>query len=102
MSAPFESLGGGRYRVTGELGFATVPGIWEQSRAALDSGTELVIDLGGVTQVDSAGLALVVEWLRWARGHGRRVSFVAVPKDLHALARISEVEGFLDGATRSG
>jgi phospholipid transport system transporter-binding protein len=102
VSAPFESLGGGRYRVAGDLDFATVPDVWQQSRAALDDSAEPVIDLGGVRHVDSAGLALVIEWLRWARRNGRRLSFVAVPKDLHALARISEVEEFLDGATRKG
>ena len=53
----FEALGAGRYRVSGELGFATVPAVWEQSRAGLNDTDRLEIDLGAVTNVDSAGLA---------------------------------------------
>lgn len=95
MSAPFEALGGGRYRVSGELGFETVPAIWEQSSGLLDADGDPVIDLGAVTQVDSAGLALVIEWLRLARSRGKSIRLVAVPEGLKSLAKISEVEGFL-------
>ncbi len=98
MTASFESVGEGRYRVTGDLGFETVPAIWRQSQMALAEGTQAVIDLGGVAQVDSAGLALVIEWLRWARSNGKGLSFTTVPTNLMALARISEVDGFLDAA----
>jgi phospholipid transport system transporter-binding protein len=74
--------------------------LWEQSIAGLNDSTEPVIDLSQVLHVDGAGLALVIEWIRWARGHGRRLSFIEVPEKLMALARISEVDGFLDGASR--
>jgi phospholipid transport system transporter-binding protein len=62
----FAAVGGGRYRVSGDLGFETVPGLWKQSLSRLDDSVAPVIDLGQVTQVDSAGLALMIEWLRWA------------------------------------
>ena len=97
--AGFESLGEGRYRVTGNLGFDTVPGLWAQSIAELNDSAEPVIELGHVAHVDSAGLALVIEWIRWARSHGRHLSFVDVPEKLLALARISEIDGFLGGAS---
>jgi phospholipid transport system transporter-binding protein len=92
----FESLGGGRFRVAGTLDFDTVPGVWEQSRAALDDAAHISIDLGGVTEVDSAGLALVIEWLRTVRGRGAQLTFAGVPDKLRALARISEVEDLMD------
>jgi phospholipid transport system transporter-binding protein len=95
VTEPFESLGGGRYRVSGELGFETVPAIWEQSNGLLDGDGDPLVDLGAVTQVDSAGLALIIEWLRLARSRGKSIRFVAVPEGLKSLARISEVEGFL-------
>ncbi len=98
MTASFESVGEGRYRVSGDLGFETVPAVWRQSQVALADSSQAVIDLGGVAQVDSAGLALVVEWLRWARSKGKSLSFTTVPTSLMALARISEVDGFLDAA----
>lgn len=94
--AGFESLGGGRYRVTGNLGFDTIPALWKQSLDGLKDAAEPVIDLGSVTQVDSAGLALVIEWIRWAHRDGRRLRLVQVPEKLVALARISETDHFLE------
>jgi len=95
----FESQGGGRYRVTGDLGFETVPDLWAQSVDGPNDSADKVIDLGQVTHVDSAGLALVIEWIRHARSQGGRLTFVHVPDKLLALARISEIDGFLGGAS---
>jgi phospholipid transport system transporter-binding protein len=92
----FEAVGGGRYRVTGNLGFDTVPALWTQSLSELNDSAETVIDLGQVTHVDSAGLALVIEWVHWAHSHGRRLRLVEIPEKLVALARISETDSFLD------
>lgn len=100
MSGPSESVGNNYYRVTGNLGFETVPELWQQSRMVLDSFADPIIDLGQVTGVDSAGLALVIEWLRWARSAGKSLTYINVPPDLLALARISEVEGMIRKATR--
>ncbi len=92
----FESTGAGRYRVTGSLGFDTVPDLWTQSLSELNGTTDPVINLGQVTHVDSAGLALVIEWVHWARHRGRPLTLVDLPEKLIALARISETDDFLD------
>jgi phospholipid transport system transporter-binding protein len=99
--AQFRALGNGRFAVIGALSFDTVPEVWRQSRVALDEAADAGIDLSGVTEADSAGLALVIEWLRAARANGRRLSFSGVPDKLHALAKISEVEGFLYSSSAS-
>lgn len=95
MTADFTALGAGRYQVSGRLGFETVPEVWRKSRAVLADGAAAVIDLGAVTQVDSAALALVIEWLRWARTDRKQLGLVNMPEALRALARISEVEHLL-------
>lgn len=100
MSRSKEPIGSNGYQVTGNLGFATVPEVWRQSRVVLESLADPIIDLGKVTAVDSAGLALVIEWLRWARSRGKSLTYINVPPDLLALARISEVEGLIRKATR--
>lgn len=99
MTAGFTALGNGRYAVSGRLGFETVPEVWRKSRALLDDGAAAIIDLGTVTQVDSAALALVIEWLRWGRERGKQLQLVNLPEPLRALARISEVENLLGPAT---
>jgi phospholipid transport system transporter-binding protein len=93
----FEATAPGRYRVAGELSFETVPLIWAESKAELDDAGDPQIDLAEVTNVDSAGLALVIEWIRLAREHGRHLRLENLPDTLLALARISELDGLLEG-----
>jgi len=63
--------------------------------AAIDSGRAAVIDLAGVTASDSAGLALLIDWLSVAKNAGRTLRFENVPSQLQQLARLSEVEELL-------
>jgi phospholipid transport system transporter-binding protein len=92
--AKLEALGNERYRVTGVLDAATAPSLLEQSAERFSSGDGAVIniDLGGVSESDSAGLALLIEWLRLARHRKQTISFTNLPAQIAALARISEVE----------
>lgn len=55
----------------------------------------LVIDLAGVTRSNSAGLALMIEWLALARKQGHEVTFRAVPDGLRQLAGVCQVDSLL-------
>ena len=98
--AKLESLGGGRYRVSGVLDASTARDVLEQSEARFAQSQEIDVDLGGVGESDSAGLAVLIEWLRAARQGGRVVRFANVPAQIDALARISEVEDLLGGGEK--
>ncbi len=93
--ATFETLDGQRSRVVGLLEFATVTRLLPLGAAAIGEGHASVIDLGSVTDSDSAGLALLIEWLSVARGIGRPLRYENVPSQLQQLARLSEVEDLL-------
>lgn len=101
----FEPVQDGGFRVAGRLGFDTVHEVWETSRAALGGASQPRLDLGDVSYVDSAGLALVLEWAAWARAAGGQVLLQRVPDKLRDLARISEVDallGLAGGQTAAG
>ena len=90
----------GRIVVTGELTFASARDarqlgvlVLESSRAA-----RLVIDCSGVTRADSAGLAVLLDWLAWGRRKSRAVTLENLPASLVAIARISEIDGLLTAA----
>ena len=84
MTLPvLRSEGPGQLALSGPLVFSTA------------GGSAISIDLGGVTRVDSAGLALLLEWLRWGWAEGRAVRFTALPEKLLAIARLSGVEDML-------
>ncbi len=54
-----------------------------------------MIDCGGVKRADSAGLAVLLDWLAWGRRRSRPVSLQNLPASLLAIARISEVDELL-------
>ena len=95
--AKLEAFGGERYRVSGVLDAITAPQLLQQSseRFATAEGADIQIDLGGVSESDSSGLALLLEWLRLARQRRQTVHFENLPAQIAALARISEVEELL-------
>ena len=49
----------------------------------------------GIGVTDSAGLAVLLDWLAAAKRAGRSLHFLGLPQDLAALARISDVEQLL-------
>jgi phospholipid transport system transporter-binding protein len=99
-SVAVSEQGAGRIVVTGELTFATARDARQLGLAVLDgSGAQsFVIDCAGVTRADSAGLAVLLDWLAWGRRKSRAVNLENLPDSLIAIARISEVDGLLKAA----
>lgn len=95
-----ENAGPARLRAIGELGFATAARALEDGLALMDSGQAWTVDLAGVTAGDSAGLAVLVEWLSVARARGATLDFAAVPSQILAVARISDLEDLLVAQSR--
>lgn len=95
QNASFELGEDGRARVIGSLHFTTVRDLLAAGAAGINGGQVSVIDLAGVTMSDSAGLALLIEWLSVAKAAGRTLSFENIPTQLQQLARLSEVEELL-------
>lgn len=93
--AELNTLGSGRFSVTGELGFDTVRGLLSASEQPFTAAERIEIDLAGITQGDSAGLALLIEWLRRTTLAGKELHYTGVPAQMRALARLSDVEEIL-------
>lgn len=91
-TAALEVTEDGRARAVGSLDFSTVNALLPVGSDLIRRGQAAVIDLAGVTHSDSAGLALLIEWLSVAHEAGRGLRYDNVPSQLHQLARLSEVE----------
>jgi phospholipid transport system transporter-binding protein len=76
------------------LTFQNAPAAMEQGCAAL-AGGETVFDLGGVQSADSSALALMLAWQRRAQAQGRKLTFINVPANVDALARLYGVDGLI-------
>ena len=86
---------GERSRINGVLHFTTVTPLLFVGTEAIENGRAAVIDLAGVKDSDSSGLALLIEWLSIASVASRTLRYENIPTQLHQLARLSDVEELL-------
>jgi len=99
MTAPFgiAAAAPDRLMARGELSFATAERALRDGLALLPPAGRCTIDLAGITSADSAGLAVLIEWLSVAGERGSTLAFEAVPAQLRAIARISDLEELIAG-----
>jgi len=90
-----EELGDGRFAVSGEMTFDTADKILKASEAPFEEHTQIEVDLSDITMSDSAGLALLLEWVTWANHSVREIRFIGMPEKILAIARTTEVEPLL-------
>ena len=96
--AAFAPVSADAYRLEAPLTFATVAALRNPGLALIASAkAELTIDLEAVPQVDSAGLALLIDWLAMARARSCHLRYAKPAETLLSLARLSEVEQLLTG-----
>ena len=67
----------------------------EEVRRRFGAEADVQIDLGGVTALDSAGLAVLITWLGEARARGLGLAYSGLPSALVATARVAGVESLV-------
>ncbi|MDJ0795170.1 MAG: STAS domain-containing protein [Woeseiaceae bacterium] len=95
-----KDLGDGKFAVTGVMTFSTAEKILRASEEPFEEHSQLEIDLSGITASDSAGLALLLEWVTWANHSVREIRFKDMPEKILAIARTTEVEALLTRGER--
>jgi len=94
-AAELHDRGNGLFRVTGPVVFTTAGELLETSRRLFTGSTSVRVDLDGVTDVDSAALALLIEWLKQARQQQCMIHIEHIPEKLMAIARLTGVEDII-------
>ena len=85
---------GARMIVSGPVTLGNVAALLEEGRRHLADGVQTV-DLGEVSEMDSALLALLLAWLRDARVADRSLAFTHLPASLLTIARLYGVDRLL-------
>ncbi|HEY0338883.1 MAG TPA: STAS domain-containing protein [Burkholderiales bacterium] len=88
------SCDSGRCNVQGPLTMANVTGVLAQG-AGLFQGSDVLVDLSGVTEVDSSAVSLLLEWRRQAFAAKHRIVYVNLPSNLKSLADLYGVSDLL-------
>ena len=99
-SARLEDLGNGRFAVRSDLTFETVTSVLDESKRSFAPHERIDVDMSGVAEADSAGLALLLEWMAQARRRHADIRFHAIPDSLLAIARTCAVAELIQGPTR--
>ena len=73
--------------------FTSTAALAEGRRMALKG--PLLVDLGAVGAADSAALALILDWVRAARGAGQTITVRNLPAGLVSLAALYGVDSLL-------
>jgi phospholipid transport system transporter-binding protein len=63
--------------------------------ALIGRGENITIDLARVIEADSAGLAVLVEWLARARKLGTVLHYANIPAQILTIAQISDLDELL-------
>jgi phospholipid transport system transporter-binding protein len=99
-TGPFRLVasGNGLLAAHGPLTFATARRAHEHGLESLAGGAGggLEVDCAGITSSDSAGLAVLLDWLAIVKRAGGRLRYRHLPPGLVALGRIGEVEELLE------
>ncbi len=95
-----EDKGEGRFLLSGEMTFRSAGKILRTSETVFEQYTRIEVDLGGVSKTDSAGLALLLEWITWANHTVREIRFVGMPERIDAIAKTTEVDHLLKRGER--
>ena len=103
MPAELESAGEGRLALSGAIDFDSVAAVYRQLGPYLEQGGSLSLDLENVDRFNSAGLALLLQWLEDARRRQVELTFLNLPQAHAELASLYNLSGlFGDGQAIPG
>ncbi|NKN33836.1 STAS domain-containing protein [Marichromatium bheemlicum] len=91
--------GPGRWRLDGVLDLTTVNRLAREGETLLRGATAIEIDLVGVSAANSAGLALLLEWLDLAGARGVALRYANLPDSLRRIAAFSNILELLPVST---
>ena len=86
-SVTLSQRGAGVWHLAGVLDMTSVPTLRDLAHALVDA-PEVLVDLCEVTRMDSAGLALLVDWQGQARRRRTALRFRNLPAGIAAIAEV--------------
>ncbi len=96
MNTPtLTNTGPGEFTLSGDLDFATVDQIFREGERQFPAHPLVRIDMAAVGKANSAGLALLLEWVDRARRRDQRMEILHLPDSLARLAAITNLAGLL-------
>jgi len=94
--AEIVSQEGNSFALSGQLESASTNGVRVEGEAIIASAEDTVcFDLSGVERCNSAGISLLLCWMRAARQHSKTILFKNMPAKMFDMARVSGLDEVL-------
>lgn len=78
--------------IEGALTVNVIPGLIDRGNTLIkQSAGNVTFDLSGVTHVDSASLALLIDWVRYAKREKKALSFKHLPEKIVQMMKLSNL-----------
>ncbi len=84
--------------VSGAIDFDNVVALWQEGTTffnTLKNVKEVKVDLKGLDQSDSSGLALLTGWVRMAQERNKAIKFMNMPSFMKDVLQVCGLEGVL-------
>ena len=99
MDAELKKLDKELFELHGELSFETALSLYKMSKRLFNTDADSVcVDLAEVTRIDSAGLSVLLEWMRRGQHFQKDIRYKNIPTQVLSLMRISGLETILPRA----
>lgn len=95
-TASLSEIDKNHFKLSGTLNFHTVPQLMKQAEGMLARSTAANVDFSAVEDANSAGLALLLEMLRFMRSRNATVEFKNIPEQIAIMARAYGIDSALD------
>ena len=82
----------GTYCVEGDLTFLSIDKKTVNTYGFLKSAKKICIDLASIDSADSAGLALLIEWIKVSKVYNTDLTYKNIPQQILTLASISGLD----------
>jgi phospholipid transport system transporter-binding protein len=81
----------------GPLNVQTIIRIWRKGHDLIDrtSAEKIELNLQDLTDPDSASVALLLDWLRYAKSKNKTLQFHHVPKKMQEIIQLSNLQNIL-------
>jgi len=91
------NINGNRLSLSGVLDYESILDVYKQGQKWLRNlvPEEAIIEMGQLTYSNSAGLLLLLDWLRTAIQEQKAISIEKIPDDLFALIKVSGLDNLL-------
>jgi anti-sigma B factor antagonist len=85
--------------VRGDVDLASAPTLRRELRELLEQrGRRVVVDLSGVTYMDSSGIAVLIEGARWAQKAKGRLVLAALAEPVRMVVELAKLDLFFETA----